>query len=81
MDGGVRRGSDVMKALALGARAVLLGRPVPWALATGGEAAVVRMVELVRGELRDGDGAVRGDERGSDRAVDGGDGGRQEVAA
>jgi 4-hydroxymandelate oxidase len=51
MDGGVRRGSDVMKALALGARAVLLGRPVPWALAAGGEAAVVRMVELVRGEL------------------------------
>jgi isopentenyl diphosphate isomerase/L-lactate dehydrogenase-like FMN-dependent dehydrogenase len=51
MDGGVRRGSDVFKALALGARAVLLGRPIPWALATGGEAAVVRMIELIRGEL------------------------------
>ena len=51
MDGGVRRGSDVMKALALGARAVLIGRPVPWGLATGGEDGVVRTVELMRGEL------------------------------
>jgi 4-hydroxymandelate oxidase len=51
MDGGVRRGSDVMKALALGARAVLLGRPVQWALATGGEDAVIRIVDLIRGEL------------------------------
>ena len=51
LDGGVRRGSDVIKALALGARAVLLGRSIPWALATGGEEAVVRLVELIRGEL------------------------------
>ena len=51
LDGGVRRGSDVMKALALGARAVLLGRAVPFALATGGEAGLVRYMELVRGEL------------------------------
>lgn len=35
-DGGVRRGTDVLKALALGARAVFLGRPILWALAAGG---------------------------------------------
>jgi 4-hydroxymandelate oxidase len=51
LDGGVRRGSHVLKALALGARAVLLGRPIQWALATGGEEGVVRYLELVRGEL------------------------------
>ena len=38
MDGGIRRGTDVLKALALGARAVLIGRPVQWGLATGGGA-------------------------------------------
>ena len=51
LDGGVRRGSDVAKALALGARAVLLGRSIPWGLATGGEDGVVRLLELIRGEL------------------------------
>ena len=51
MDGGVRRGTDVLKALALGARAVLIGRPVQWGLAAGGEAGIVRMVELMAGEL------------------------------
>ena len=54
MDGGVRRGTDVLKALALGARAVLLGRPVQWGLATGGEAGILRMVELIAGELHSG---------------------------
>ena len=44
----------MLKALALGARAVLLGRPIPWGLATGGEEGVVRYLELVRGELDDG---------------------------
>ncbi len=52
MDGGVRRGTDVVKALALGARAVLIGRPVQWGLATGGEAGVLRMLELIFGEFR-----------------------------
>lgn len=51
MDGGVRRGTDVLKALALGARAVLLGRPVLWALATGGEAAVLELLNLLGSEL------------------------------
>ena len=44
VDGGVRRGNDVLRALALGARAVLIGRPVAWALATGGAAGVERLL-------------------------------------
>jgi 4-hydroxymandelate oxidase len=51
LDGGVRRGSDVLKALALGARAVLVGRPVLWGLAVGGEAGVRGVLELLRTEL------------------------------
>jgi len=51
VDGGIRRGSHVLKALALGARAVFLGRAIPWGLATGGEEGVVRYFDLVRGEL------------------------------
>jgi 4-hydroxymandelate oxidase len=52
MDGGVRRGTDVLKAIALGARAVLIGRPVQWGLAVGGEAGIIRMMELISGEFR-----------------------------
>lgn len=52
LDSGVRRGTDVLKALALGARAVFLGRPVHWALATGGEPGVDRLFALIEGELR-----------------------------
>jgi 4-hydroxymandelate oxidase len=52
LDGGIRRGTDVMKAMALGARAVLVGRPVQWGLAAGGEAGIVRMLELITGEFR-----------------------------
>ncbi len=48
LDGGVRRGSDVVKALALGARAVLVGRPYIWALAAGGEAGVRQILEVYR---------------------------------
>jgi isopentenyl diphosphate isomerase/L-lactate dehydrogenase-like FMN-dependent dehydrogenase len=51
MDGGVRRGTDVLKALALGARAVLVGRPVVWGLAVEGEAGVTEVLELLRTEL------------------------------
>jgi 4-hydroxymandelate oxidase len=51
MDGGVRRGADVLKALALGARAVLVGRAVLWGLAAGGEEGVVRVLALLREEL------------------------------
>jgi len=54
MDGGVRRGTDVIKALALGARAVLIGRPVAWGLAVAGEEGVRSVLELLRTEvLRD----------------------------
>lgn len=52
IDGGIRRGTDVLKALALGTRAVLIGRPVQWGLAAGGEAGIVRMMELMTGEFR-----------------------------
>ena len=51
VDGGVRRGSDVLKALALGARAVLLGRPVLWGLAVDGEEGVRRVLSLLAAEL------------------------------
>jgi len=51
MDGGVRRGSDVLKALALGARAVLTGRPIAWGLAVAGEEGVRSVLELLRTEL------------------------------
>jgi len=51
LDGGVRRGIDVLKALALGARAVLIGRAAAWGLAGGGQAGVERVIELLRIEL------------------------------
>ena len=51
MDGGVRNGTDILKALALGARAVLIGRPILWGLAVGGEAGVARVLEILQGEL------------------------------
>jgi 4-hydroxymandelate oxidase len=51
VDGGIRRGTDVLKALALGAKAVLLGRPVLWGLTLAGEAGVKHILELLRDEL------------------------------
>jgi 4-hydroxymandelate oxidase len=51
LDGGVRRGTDVVKALALGADAVAIGRPVLWGLAVAGEDGVTRVLELLRAEL------------------------------
>jgi 4-hydroxymandelate oxidase len=51
VDGGIRRGTDVIKALALGARAVLIGRPVLWGLAVDGEQGVRRVLELLLAEL------------------------------
>ena len=51
MDGGVRRGTDVLVALALGARAVLVGRPLLWGLAVGGEDGARRVLEILRDEL------------------------------
>jgi isopentenyl diphosphate isomerase/L-lactate dehydrogenase-like FMN-dependent dehydrogenase len=51
LDGGVRRGTDAVKALALGARAVLVGRPVIWGLAVDGGAGVARVLELLQAEV------------------------------
>ncbi len=52
MDGGVRRGTDVLKALALGAKAVLLGRPVLWGLTAAGAEGVTAVLALLEQELR-----------------------------
>ena len=51
VDGGIRRGVDVLGALALGARAVMVGRPVLWGLAVGGDAGVTAVLESFRAEI------------------------------
>jgi isopentenyl diphosphate isomerase/L-lactate dehydrogenase-like FMN-dependent dehydrogenase len=52
LDSGVRRGTDIVKALALGANAVALGRGYLWGLAAGGEAGVARALTIFDEELR-----------------------------
>ena len=52
LDGGILRGTDVFKALALGARAVFLGRPVLWGLAHSGEDGVFHVLQLINEELK-----------------------------
>jgi len=51
MDGGVRRGTDVIKAICLGARAVLIGRAYAYGLAAGGPAGVTRAIDILRAEI------------------------------
>jgi isopentenyl diphosphate isomerase/L-lactate dehydrogenase-like FMN-dependent dehydrogenase len=51
LDGGIRRGSDVVKALCLGARAVLIGRAYAYGLAAGGGAGVARAIEILRSDI------------------------------
>jgi 4-hydroxymandelate oxidase len=51
VDGGIRRGVDILRALALGADAVAIGRPVLWGLGAGGEAGVRRVLEILHGEF------------------------------
>jgi 4-hydroxymandelate oxidase len=51
VDGGIRRGTDVLKAIACGARAVFIGRPALWGLAASGEAGVRQVLEMLRQEF------------------------------
>ncbi|XVV09968.1 alpha-hydroxy acid oxidase [Actinoplanes sp. CA-131856] len=53
LDSGIRSGTDVLRALALGASGVLLGRPLMWGLAVGGERGAMRVLKMVKAELRD----------------------------
>jgi isopentenyl diphosphate isomerase/L-lactate dehydrogenase-like FMN-dependent dehydrogenase len=62
LDGGVRRGGDVVKALALGARAVMIGRACLWGLAANGQSGVENVLDILRGGI---DSAVLGLGRGS----------------
>ncbi len=62
MDGGIRRGSDVVKALALGARAVMIGRAYLWGLGANGQAGVENVLDILRGGI---DSALRGLGHGS----------------
>ncbi|WP_231611690.1 alpha-hydroxy-acid oxidizing protein, partial [Rhodococcus sp. CX] len=51
LDGGIRRGSDVVKALALGAKAVLIGRAYLWGLAANGQAGVENVLDILSGGI------------------------------
>ena len=51
LDGGIRRGGDVVKALALGARAVMIGRAYLWGLAANGQAGVENVLDILRGGI------------------------------
>jgi isopentenyl diphosphate isomerase/L-lactate dehydrogenase-like FMN-dependent dehydrogenase len=57
LDGGIRRGSDVVKAVALGARAVMIGRAYLWGLAVNGQTGVENVLDILRGGI---DSAMRG---------------------
>ena len=52
VDGGVRRGTDIVKAIALGAKAVLIGRPILWGLAVDGEEGVKNVLNILKEEFR-----------------------------
>lgn len=66
LDGGIRRGSDVVKALALGARAVMIGRPYLWGLAANGQTGVENVLDILRGGI---DSTLRGLGRASVREL------------
>jgi 4-hydroxymandelate oxidase len=75
LDGGIRRGTDVVTALALGARAVFIGRPYLYALAAGGQAGLARCVEILDTEIRTAMallGAPTVADLTRDRVIDGG---------
>jgi 4-hydroxymandelate oxidase len=70
VDGGIRRGTDIVKALALGADAVLIGRPYVYGLAAGGEEGVRRVIQILRSELEMAMGLLgKADVRSLDRSV------------
>ena len=69
LDGGIRRGTDILIALALGATAVAIGRPVLWGLAAGGPSGVREVLELLRAEL-DNAMALAGAKRPADLSPD-----------
>jgi 4-hydroxymandelate oxidase len=52
VDGGIRRGTDVLKALALGASAVFIGRPYPYGLGAAGEAGVTQVINILQREFQ-----------------------------
>ena len=54
LDGGIRRGLDVLKALALGATAVAIGRPMLWGLAVAGQKGVADVLTILKEELENG---------------------------
>ena len=70
LDGGVRRGSDVVKAVALGARAVMIGRADLWGLAANGQAGVENVLDVLRGGI---DSAMMGLGRASIHDLDASD--------
>jgi L-lactate dehydrogenase (cytochrome) len=70
LDGGVRRGSDVVKAVALGAKAVMIGRAYLWGLAANGQAGVENVLDLLRGGI---DSALMGIGKSDIRDLDRGD--------
>ncbi len=51
LDGGIRKGADILKAIALGAKAVMVGRPILWGLAVGGEEGVTKVLSILKSEL------------------------------
>ncbi len=70
LDGGIRRGSDVVKALALGARAVMIGRAYLWGLAANGQAGVENVLDIMRNGI---DSALLGLSKASVHDLDSGD--------
>ena len=69
VDGGFRRGTDIFKALALGANAVGIGRPYIWGLASFGQEGVEKVLDILRGELLDRDAPGRHAQHRGNQAV------------
>jgi len=70
LDGGIRRGADVVKAIALGAQAVLIARPQLWGLAVAGQAGVAQVLEIYRSEIDRALGLLGAESLGALRRLD-----------